>query len=96
MPSSFVGRIGERVELELLLDSLRSFPGGEYGTRTLCRFHDTAGRIVVWWASTPPFAPRELGGTFRIRGTVRSLETWDGYPRTVLTRCVVLERRVAA
>lgn len=82
--SKHVGTVGIRQGFPgLRVAGVRSFESN-FGVRTLVRFEDTAGNILVWWASGD--AGYEEGEVLDVTGTVKSHEDYRGTPQTVLSR----------
>lgn len=79
-----VGTVGERTGFaQVTVKSVRSFEG-MYGVRTMIRFEDTTGNVLVWWASAD--TDFEEGQLVDITGTVKKHDDYKGTPQTLLTR----------
>lgn len=79
-----VGTVGERSGFAgLTVKTVRSYEG-MYGVRTLVRFEDSTGNVLVWWASGD--TDFEEGQTVDVTGTVKKHDDWKGTPQTLLTR----------
>jgi len=89
--SEFVGKVKERLELELrLVAAPRAYEGG-YGTTYRCEFQDAALRTFVWWASRDPHMSGQEGGWMvdevrKVKATVKKHEEYKGVKMTILTR----------
>lgn len=62
---------------------------GEWGTTYIVGFLSKDGNEAVWFASRNP--DLEMGHTYKIKGTVKKHDEYQGAKQTHLTRCVVLE-----
>lgn len=81
-----LGIVGERSGFsQVTVKSIRSFDS-DFGVRTMIRFEDDAGSVLVWWKSGD--TEWEEGQTFDITGTVKKHEDWKGIPQTILQRVV--------
>lgn len=83
--SKHIGAVGERVELNAVVISRRSFDGN-YGTVYLYRFLTEHGDVVTWFASGWQENVGD-GSKVHIRGTVKKHDEYEGVHQTVLTRC---------
>jgi hypothetical protein len=83
-----VGTVGKREVFSLTLEGVR-FIEGSYGCVTLNRFRDGKGNLLVWFQSGD--GNLEVGSTYRIKGTVKAHEEYQGIPQTTITRCQVVE-----
>lgn len=99
--STYFGTIGKREVFTLTITGHSSWENA-YGMTHLYRFVDTAGNIAIWRASSC-IVELEVGGTFEIKGTVKTHGEWrgsDGKGRpvlqTTLTRCTVIRTVMAA
>ncbi len=81
--SAHIGGVGERLDFEAKLVSLKYFES-EYGLRTLCRFVDANGNIIIWWATTEPRLT--VGNTYRFTATIKKHDTYNGAAQTIITR----------
>lgn len=91
--SEYVGSIGERVELEVTLEKVRSWEVPSYSgwgitTKVLYVFRDTAGNILVW-TTTGYGADATEGDKVILRGTVAEHKKYAGEKQTSLKRCSV-------
>lgn len=79
-----LGFVGERCGFEqVTIKSIRSFDS-DFGVRTMIRFEDASGSVLVWWKSGD--TDWEEGQTLDITGTVKKHEDWKGIPQTILQR----------
>jgi ribosomal protein L36 len=79
-----LGVVGERQGFaQLTIKSVKSFDS-EFGVRTMIRFEDAAGSVLVWWASGD--TEWEVGQTLDVTGTVKKHDEYQGIPQTILSR----------
>ncbi len=79
-----LGVVGDRCGFaQVTIKSIRSFPS-DWGVRTMVRFEDAEGSILVWWKSGD--TDMEEGQTLDISGTVKKHEDYKGTPQTILQR----------
>lgn len=83
--SKYVGEVGKRIETDITSAKLLTTMETQWGVTFLYKFVDTAGNVLVWFASSPI----ELDGISRIKGTVKTHNERDGVKQTILTRCKV-------
>ena len=93
--SEYVGEIGKRIELEVVLKDTRSWLVPSYRPwegdtmQVMYRFLDEAGNVLIW--KTTGFgldADKYPDGTaLTLRGTVKEHSEYRGTKQTVLTRC---------
>ena len=81
--SVHIGGVGERLDFEVRLVSLKYFES-EYGLRTLCRFVDADGNIIIWWATSEPRLT--VDNTYRFKATIKKHDTYNGAAQTIVTR----------
>lgn len=85
-----VGTLGERQDFaNVKLVVLRPI-GGMY-PKSLAKFSDPDGNMLVWFASGCP-QWLKVGDTYTITGTVEKHEAYNGEPQTVLKRVVPHEQ----
>lgn len=83
-PSQFVGTIGERIEIDVIvINSVRL--ENQYGISTLHVFEDAQKNQYIWATSAKSWA---IGTAHHIRGTIREHRAFRGANQTVLTRCL--------
>ena len=79
--SEYVGEVGQRITVQLsemkLLTSLETM----YGYTYLYKFIDTAGNVLMWFAS------RAIADCKAIKATVKDHTERDGVKQTIITRC---------
>lgn len=85
--STFVGSIGERLDLKLTVKRAHTFDGA-YGSSTLHVFEDELGNLFVWTTSSRTLPP---GKTYMVRGSVKAHEIYRGACQTILTRCKIVK-----
>lgn len=94
--SEYVGSIGERIELEVTLEKVRSWEVPSYcgwgmTTKVLYVFRDTVGNILVWITTGYGVSAEEVpqGAKAILRGTVAEHKEYAGEKQTSLKRCNV-------
>jgi hypothetical protein len=84
-PATHVGTEGVREGFPALtVKGTRSFES-DFGVRTLVRFQDSNGNVLVWWTGDPPDWVEE-NATVDVTATVKSHDHYNGFPQTVVTR----------
>ena len=86
--SEYVGAVGERIEIEVKILKAMSFDG-IYGRSTMHIMEDTDGNQLKWTTAAKTLTE---GNVYKLRGTIKSLDSYKNAKQTVLTRCTVLER----
>ena len=85
-PSRWQGEIGDRIDRTLTVIKVTPLGDGYYGPSTFFLFSDEAGNEYCWTTAAKKL---ELNETYKIRGTIKSLQKYKGKEQTVLTRCRV-------
>lgn len=88
-PSEYVGQIKDRLEMDLTVTRRIDIETdyGPYGTMLhLTIMEDENGNIFVWKTSSRSLIE---GEKYRVKGTVKAHEEYDGRKQTILTRCKV-------
>ena len=80
--SRHVGKVGERLELDVTVLSVRAFDGSQWGTSYLTKLLDVEGNLLIWWASKEI----EEGRAVRVKATVKRHEVRGGVQQTVISR----------
>lgn len=80
--SEHIGKIGQRMVIELAEMELLTSWETQYGYTYLYKFVDNAGNVLVWFAS------KTMNTATRIKATVKDHTERDGVKQTVITRCV--------
>lgn len=83
--NEFVGNPKDKVELTVTVKAIR-FIDGQYGTTTLYTMVDDTNHRFKWFASRPALGQDVEGETFRVKGTIKGHDEWQGQKSTVLTR----------
>ena len=79
-----LGVVGERTGFaQVTLKTVLSFEDN-FGVKTLLRFEDAEGSILIWWKSGD--TTMEEGNVYDITGTVKKHDDYKGTPQTVLQR----------
>ena len=84
--SEYQGSIGERIDRTLKVVKTMVNDDGFYGPSTFHLFSDEAGNEYCWTTAAKQL---EVGETYEVRGTIKSLATYRGKKQTILTRCKV-------
>lgn len=87
--SNFVGKVGDKLNLDLTLKKSFNFES-TFGTQYIHKFVDTDGNIFVWKTSNSLYEIKELD-TCSMLGTVKEHSEYNGEKQTVMTRCKVLK-----
>lgn len=87
--STHYGEVKKRYELEVTVAGVR-YIKGNYGTTTLYTLIDGEGNVFKWFASNDNLGEDE-GRRFRIKGTVKAHDQYNGVKQTMLNRCAVVE-----
>lgn len=89
-PSEFVGEIKQRIVLDVTVKAVR-FIDSDYGVTTLYTLKDADGNTLKWFSSNQALGddpdPEKV---FKLKGTVKKHDTYNGVKSTQLTRCTVL------
>lgn len=98
--SEYVGSEKDKIEMNVTLEYTKLI-ATFYGQSKLMKFKDEAGNILVWFASgdTSGFEVKEdngmfadaIGKTFRIKGTVKKHEEYNGVKQTIITRVKIIK-----
>lgn len=84
--SEYIGKEGDKIEIELMLDKVRGFYS-MYGYIYIYCFK--AGNNVVVW-KTQKRLDLEEGGKVRVKATIKEHSEYDGVKQTYITRAKVL------
>ena len=82
--SEYVGTVGERLELDLTVDSAIELDSS-YGRTTMHVMSDVNGNCFVWTTTSKHWS---AGTHKRIRGTVKQHKEYKGTKQTILSRCI--------
>ena len=85
-PSKWQGEIGDRITRYVTVTKVIELPDGYYGPSTFYLFEDEEENEYTW---TTAARKLELGETYEIVGTIKSLSKYKGKEQTVLIRCRV-------
>jgi hypothetical protein len=85
-PSKWQGAVGDRITRYLTVTKVAELPDGYYGPSTFYLFEDEEENEYTW---TTAARKLELGETYEVVGTIKSLSKYKGKEQTVLTRCRV-------
>ena len=84
--SEYVGSIGERLELFLIVERTIELDGS-YGRSTMHIMRDDCGNLFVWTTASKSWS---AGTEHHIKGTVKDHRKYKGEKQTVLTRCLTV------
>ena len=87
--NEWLGAEKDKLELEVVVKAIRFIPG-DYGTRTLYTMRTATGHMVKWFATTDALGTDTSDKVWKIKGTVKKLDEYQGVKSTVLTRCKVI------
>lgn len=79
--SEYVGEVGQRITVQLSEMKLLTSWETMYGYTYLYKFIDTAGNVLMWFAS------RAIADCKAIKATVKDHTERDGVKQTIITRC---------
>ena len=89
--NEFWGTPGAREELVLVVTRKTSHET-QYGTTVRLELRDAEGRMFVWWCSRASAVEEiGIGGTVRLKASIKEHKDWNGVKQTVLTRCKIVE-----
>lgn len=83
-PSRWQGEIGDRITRYLTVTKITELPDGYYGPSSFYLFEDEDKNEYTW---TTAARKLELGETYEVVGSIKSLQKYKGKEQTVLTRC---------
>lgn len=84
-PGDYVGNIGERLNLELLVVDTYAMESN-FGSSTMHVMEDADGNTFLWTTSSKTLTP---GLNYKMKGTVKDHKLYKGTKQTILTRCIV-------
>ena len=82
--SEYVGKIGERIEVELTVTNAVTIDKGNYGPSTFYVMTDANENVYTWQTAAKNC---EKGTTHKIKGTIKDHKLYKNEKQTVLTRC---------
>ena len=82
--SEYVGRIGERIEIDITVTKIVTLEGSRYGTQYLFEMIDENENVYIWITSAQKLTINEK---YHLRGTVKEHSIYRNVKQTVLTRC---------
>lgn len=91
--SQHVGKIGQRVDLDLVVDRVVEM-ASDYGPLRILAMHDATGNKFVWKTGRAGSGGK-AGDRVKLRGTIKEHNEFRGTAQTILARCVVAEWCVA-
>lgn len=88
--SNHIGEVGSRLTFDdLTILKLHSVSSGLY-PKTLVRFSDPQGNIMIWWASGSP-QWLQVGKHVKVKGTVCKHSLYNDIPQTELKRVTLVD-----
>ena len=89
--SGYVGTVGQRMQIDLVLAGPPRSIQNDYGTKYRCEYHDAEGHVLVAWSSNDPSHGGLEGGwqpgaTRTVKATVKKHEEFRGIKTTTLSR----------
>jgi len=89
--SEWIGTIKKRETFTLTLTGERRIEG-DFGTSFLLSFTDPDDNIVKWFSSgSADYVGMTVGGTYKLKATPKSHDTWNDVKETRVNRGVVVE-----
>ena len=85
-PSKWQGSIGDRIARYLTVVKATELPDGYYGPSIFFLMEDEDGNEYTW---TTTARKLEVGESYKVVGTIKSLNKYKGKEQNVLTRCRV-------
>lgn len=85
-PSKWQGSIGDRITRYLTVVKATELPDGYYGPSIFFLMEDEDGNEYTW---TTTARKLEVGESYKVVGTIKSLNKYKGKEQNVLTRCRV-------
>lgn len=83
--STYMGEIGERLELTLTVDRAIPVCGFRGGYSTMHVMSDSCSNVFIWTTGSKSW---EAGTEHHIKGTVKAHKEYNGTQQTILTRCI--------
>jgi hypothetical protein len=88
--TTHVGTLGKReIFSSLTIVKLHNIEGGMF-PKTLVKFNDSEGNVLIWWASGSPNW-LEIGKTVSVKATVEKHSVFNEIPQTELKRVIPVE-----
>jgi hypothetical protein len=84
--ANFVGKVGERLELELLVNKISSIEGA-YGLSNIHLMEDKDKNVFVWTTTAKKLIE---GNLYKMRGSIKEHRNYKGVNQTILSRCTIL------
>lgn len=85
--STHVGKIGDRIELTLLVLKAIEMPDSYYGKSMFYVMSDENDNQFTWTTSSKILIE---GENYHLRGSIKNHIVYKGIPQTVLTRCTII------
>lgn len=83
-PSEFKGKIGERIDVEVVIS--KAIPiDGQYGHSIMHIMRDNENNVYVWSTAARTL---NVGETYKLKGTIKDHRLYCNTKQTILTRCM--------
>lgn len=86
--SQHIGNIGDKIEIELTLESIYGY-NTQYGYIHINLYKDAQGNVYKW--SSKNILELEKGEFKKVKATIKNHEEYKGQKQTVITRCKIIE-----
>lgn len=88
--NEFIGMPKDKLELTVRIKSIR-YIEGDYGTKTLYTLISDTKHVIKWFATNDILGETADDTVYKIRGTVKKHDEYNGLKSTVLTRCKIIK-----
>lgn len=86
--SDFVGEVGDKVEVELVVKKAVAL-NGYYGPSTMHIMEDANQNVYVWTTAAKSWSE---GTVHQVRGTIKDHKMYKNVKQTILTRCTEVKK----
>jgi hypothetical protein len=86
--SNHFGEVGKREVFTLTVSTIFETEN-QWGVTRIVKFLSEEGNRAVWFSSKDPKV--EIGGTYKVKATVKKHDEYQGVKQTTLTRCKILD-----
>lgn len=86
--SQYVGEEKKRMEAVLTLVTFK-YIENDFGTKTMMKFRDEAGNVIMWWATSD--VAMACGTKIKAKFTIKKHDEYEGVKQTTVLRLAVLE-----
>lgn len=88
-PSTFQGKIGERIEIDAIITKVIALEG-EFSSSNMHIMEDPCGNVYVWTTASKNWS---VGSHKIVRGTVKDHRIYKNIRQTILNRCMEVSKR---